>query len=175
MRTFNVKQIMIPLLILLTVFTIVTLLLLSPVYATENNLIAEIHSHPPHACVSKSIHDSSSGMRIMPNGNTREQVRGVVGWMASVFLKSGKQFMTPKYIDVIYTAVFYQDKSINEVGIYGYRFNITIDESMFKAIDDFHGRIMVINDDLLLLLWHEDIRKTEKCYSALEDRLDEHR
>ena len=75
-------------------------------------------------------------MRIMPDGNTREQVRGVVGWMGAVVLQSGKQYMTSKNIDVIYTAVFYQDKPINEVGIYGYKFNITIDKSMFKVIDD---------------------------------------
>ena len=160
--------------ILPPILIVVTAIRLSSIYASEENLIAEIHSHPPFPCVSKSIDDKSSGVRIIPNGSSREQVRGVMGWMGSVALQTGKQYMTAKYIDEIYTAVFYQDKSINEVGIYGYKFNITIDETMFKEIDNFHGRFMVLNDNLLILLWHEDLRKTEECYSALEAKLEEH-
>ena len=146
---------------------------LLPGYASGNDLIAGIHDNPPSPCVSKPAHKMASGVRNFPHGKTDEQIRGVMGWMGSHFLGAGAQYMTSKFIDVVYTSMYYQDKPINEVGIYGYRFNMVIDENMFAANEELRnrGRILVIGNHLLLLLWHE--KRTGKCYAAIEARLEE--
>jgi len=60
-------------------------------------------------------------------------------------------------IDTVYTAVFYQDRPINEVGIYAYRFVQPMRSDDFKAKPEFNGRLFVIKNELLVLLWHEDL------------------
>jgi hypothetical protein len=142
-------------------------------HANGNDLIAGIHNNPPSPCVSKPAGKMASGVRNFPHGQTREQVRGVMGWMGSHFLASGAEYMTSKFIDVVYTSMYFQDKPINEVGIYGYEFNIFIDENMFQANEELQnrGRIMVIGNHLLLLLWHE--KRAQECYAAMEVRLEE--
>ena len=79
--------------------------------------------------------------------------------------------MNSKDIDTVYTAVFYEKEPINEVGIYGYRFKEPIDANLFKAKPELDGRLFVIDNRLLVLLWHEDIRKTGQCLSAMEKAL----
>ncbi len=139
--------------------------------ASERTLFEELHSQPPEPCVSKSIDDKSSLIVINPKGEAREEIRDHMGAIASIFLSSGSNYMTSKYIDTIYTAVFYEKEPINEVGIYGYRFKKPIDSNLFKAKPVLDGRLFVINNRLLVLLWHEDIRKTGQCFSAMEKAL----
>jgi hypothetical protein len=90
-------------------------------------------------------------------------------------VSSDKQYLTPKYIDTIdtvYSAVFYENDPINEIGIYGYRFRTPIEADDFKAVPEFHGKLFVLNRELLILLWHKDIRRTERCFSAIEKILE---
>ena len=142
--------------------------------ASEHSLIEELHNQPPEPCVSKSIDDKSSLIEINPKGETREEIRDHMGAIASIFLSSGSNYMTSKYIDTIYTAVFYEKEPINEVGIYGYRFKKPIDSNLFKAKPELDGRLFVIDNRLLVLLWHEDIRKSGQCFSAMKKALLKH-
>lgn len=143
----------------------------SDALASEHALIAELHNQPPMPCVSKSTDDTSSFIRIAPKGVTSAETRDHMAAFASIFLSSGANHMTSKYIDTIYTAVFYEKEPINEVGIYGYRFERRINSNMFKAKPELNGKLFVINGTLLVLLWHEDIRKTGQCFSAMEKAL----
>jgi hypothetical protein len=97
-----------------------------------------------------------------------------MAWMASKFIISGKQYLNSKHIDTVYTAVFYENEPINEIGIYGYRFISPIKPNDFKASPEFHGRLFVINGELLILLWHEELSKTARCFSAIEKILELH-
>ncbi len=137
----------------------------------EHSFVVELHNQPPTPCVSKSTDDTSSGISIAPKGTAREEVIDHMGWIASVFLNSSQNLMTSKNIDTVYIAVFYENKPINEIGVYGYRFKNKIKSEMFEANPELNGRLFVINNRLLILLWHEDIRKTGKCYSAMEKTL----
>lgn len=141
------------------------------VLASEHSLIAELHNQPPIPCVSKPSYDTSSGIAISPEGVTGQEIRDHMGVFTRIFLSSGANYMTSKYIDTVYTAVFYDKAPINEVGIYGYRFEKPINSNMFEAKPELNGRLFVINNRLLVLLWHEDIRKTGQCFSAMEKAL----
>ncbi len=136
--------------------------------ASEHSLIEKLHYQPPEPCISKSTDDKSSLIRISPKGKTREEIRDHMGAIASIFLSSGSNYMTSKYIETIYTAVFYEKDPINEVGIYGYRFMESIDSNLFEANSELNGRLFVFNNKLLVILWHEDIRKTGQCFAAME-------
>lgn len=138
------------------------------VHASERSLIAELHNQPPVPCISKAADDTSSLIAISPQGVTREEVRHHMAAFASIFLSSGANYMTSKYIDTVYTAVFYEEEPINEVGIYGYRFENPINSNMFKAKPELNGDLFVINNNLLVVLWHEDKSKTNQCFSTLK-------
>lgn len=150
---------------------IIVYMLTPIVFASEQSLIAELHKQPPASCISKAIEDTSSGIAIAPDGVTREDVIDHMGAFASFVLSTGANNMTSKHIDTVYTAVFYEKEPINEVGIYGYRFKEPINSEMFVAKPELNGRLLIINNRLLVLLWHEDIRKTGLCYSAMEKTL----
>jgi hypothetical protein len=139
--------------------------------ASEHSLIEELHNQPPESCVSKSTDDKSSLIAISPKGNTREEIRDYMGSFAAIFLSSGSDYMTSKYIETAYTAVFYEKEPINEVGIYGYRFKESIDSNLFEAKPELNGKLFVFNNRLLVILWHEDIRKTGQCFTAMEKAL----
>jgi len=147
---------------------------LSISFASDHALIAKIYKSPPSPCISKAIDDMSSGMRLHPDGITREEVRSTMAWMASKFVTTGKQYLTSKHIDTVYTAVFYENEPINEIGIYGYRFISPIQPNDFKANPEFHGRLFVLNGELLILLWHEEFSKTARCFSAIDKLLELH-
>ncbi len=153
------------------VFFIIVYMGFTNTLASERTLFEGLHSQPPEPCISKSIDDKSSLIAINPKGEKREEIRDHMGAIASIFLSSGSNYMTSKYIDTIYTAVFYENEPINEVGIYGYRFEKPIDYNLFEAKPELDGRLFVINNRLLVLLWHEDIHKTEQCFSAMEKAL----
>jgi len=147
---------------------------LSISFAFDQALITKIYKTSPSPCISKAIDDTSSGMRMHPDGITREEVCSIMAWMASKFLTSGMQYLTSKNIDTVYTAVFYENEPINEIGIYGYRFISQIQPNDFKASPEFHGRLFVLNGELLILLWHEELSKTAGCFSAIEKILELH-
>jgi hypothetical protein len=153
------------------VFFIIIYGWLTNTLASEHSLIEELHNQPPKPCVGKSIDDKSSLIAISPKGKTREEIRNHMGAIASIFLSSGSKYMTSKYIEKIYTAVFYEKKPINEVGIYGYRFKESIDSDLFEANSELNGKLFVFNSKLLVILWHEDIRKTGQCFTAMEKAL----
>ncbi len=153
------------------VFFVIVYGWLANTVASEPSIIEELHNQPPEPCVSKSIDDKSSLIAINPKGETREEIRDHMGAIASIFLSSGSNYMTSKYIDTIYTAVFYENEPSNELGIYGYRFDKPIDYNLFEAKPELDGRLFVIDNRLLVLLWHEDIRKTGQCFSAMEKAL----
>jgi hypothetical protein len=42
---------------------------------------------------------------------------------------------------------------------------------MFKAHKEMNGKILVLNNRLLVLLWHERLERTAHCFAALEQAL----
>ena len=153
---------------LLAIFLVALQSPLSISFAFDAALIANIHKTPPSPCISKTIDDTSSGMRMHPDGITREEVRNIMAWMASKFVATGKQYLNSKHIDTVYTSVFYENEPINEIGIYGYRFISPIEPNDFKAIPEFNGRLFVLHGELLIFLWHEELSRTARCFSAIE-------
>lgn len=141
--------------------------------ASESVVVAELHSNPPSPCVAKDIEDMSSGIAIVPTGNTHDEVWGIMGAMASVFLSAGASLMTAKNIEVVYTAVFFENEPRNEIGIYAYKFKERIDKSMFSPRPELNGKFFVIDRNLLVLLWHEDYDKTARCFEAMDKLLTE--
>jgi len=114
-------------------------------------------------------------MKGHPEGITREDVIRVMVWMASKFVDAHRDLLSAQSvrdIDTVYTAVFYQDRPINEVGIYAYRFVQPMRSDDFKAKPEFNGRLFVIKNELLVLLWHEDLSRTAGCFSAIENALE---
>ena len=79
--------------------------------------------------------------------------------------------MSPNNTQVVYTAVFYEDKPMNEIGIYGYKFAGAISPDMFVAHKELNGQLFVIANRLLILLWHEKYEKTARCFEALKQAL----
>jgi len=160
------------LVIILLVFAIA---LPSASLAADQPMITTLHKRPPSPCVSKAPDDTSSGMKGHPEGITREDVIRVMVWMASKFVDAHRDLLSAQSvrdIDTVYTAVFYQDRPINEVGIYAYRFVQPIRSDDFKAKPEFNGRLFVIKNELLILLWHEDLSRTAGCFSAIENALE---
>ena len=141
------------------------------VQADTDNLIAELHANPPPACTAKSIYDKSSGISIFPGGKTDHQLRGVMGGLASMFLAEGGSRMSANNIQVVYTAVFYEQQPKNEIGLYGYKLSEVISPSMFVAHEELNGQLFVIGNRLLVLLWHENYKKNARCYEALKKLL----
>ena len=139
--------------------------------ASAQGIVVELHKTPPSPCISKAPDDKTQGMKTFPDGITREDVCRIMVWMVSKFVTSDKEYLTPKDIDIIdtvYSAVFYESDPINEIGIYGYRFRTPIQADEFRTFPEFHGKVFVLNRELLILLWHEDTRRTERCFSAIE-------
>ena len=108
---------------------------------------------------------------INPTGERREEIRDHMSAIASIFLSSGSEYMSSKYFKTVYTAVFYEYEPINEAGIYGYHFKKPIDSNKFEANTDLNGKLFVIDNILLVLLWHEDIKKTGLCFAAMDNSL----
>ena len=138
-------------------------------------LIAAIHSKPPQPCIAKTVEDRSSGIAILPGGKSDEQWRRIMGGFAAVFLEKGAELMAPQNTTAVYTAVFYEEHPINEIGIYGYDFAIPIAAEMFSPRDGLNGRFIVVDGRLLILLWRENSEKTVACFRALEQSLTRHR
>ena len=157
----------------LRVICVVVVIFLVPlnIHSSDNHLIAALHANAPVPCIAKDIEDKSSGISRYPNGKADEQLRGVMGGLASMFLSEGSERMSPDKTDMVYTAVFYEGDPIFEVGIYAYRFTDSIDANMFEAHDGINGKFFVLNNQLLVLLWHEKLEKTERCFIALESAL----
>ena len=88
-----------------------------------------------------------------------------------MFLSEGASRMSPNNTQVVYTAVFYEQQPINEIGTYGYKFAEAISPSMFVANEELNGQLFVIANRLLVLLWHENYEKTARCYEALKETL----
>jgi len=137
-------------------------------YTIDESVILNLHSSPPNACIAKPTDDRSSLIAITPGGDTREEVIVHMAAMASIFLSSGREYMTSKNITAVYTAVFFEGEPINEVGVYAYRFRNKIDAEMFTPVPELNGRIFVLGRHLLVLLWREDVAKTGGCFLALE-------
>jgi len=157
--------------IILLVFA---LALPSATFAADQPIITTLNKRPPSRCVSKAPYDTSSGMKTRTEGITREDVMRVMVCMASKSVDSNRDLLSAqsaRNIDTVYTAVFYQDNSINEVGIYAYRFFQPIRLDDFKATE-FNGKLFVINNELLVLLWHEDLSRTAGCFSAIGKALE---
>ena len=95
-----------------------------------------------------------------------------MGGLAAVFLSKGAVLMAPINTKTVYAAVFYQEKPINEIGIYGYEFAIPIDSSMFKAHGELNGKVFVLDNRMLILLWHESLERTAECFQALGNILE---
>jgi hypothetical protein len=114
-------------------------------------------------------------MKTYPEGVTREDVIQVQAWIAAHMVSRGQELLfseSARSIDKAYTAIFYQDKPVNEVGIYAYRFTKPIRPDDFKASPEFHGRLFVIDNELLVLLWHKGLDRTVQCFSAIEKTLE---
>ena len=135
------------------------------------DLIAQLHASAPTPCIAKALDDKSSGIANFPGGKTDEELRGIMGGLAAMFLATGGSRMSSKNTQVVYTAVFYEGQPINEIGIYGYKFAEAISPSMFTAHEGLNGQLFVIAERLLILLWHENYKKTARCYEALKGRL----
>lgn len=146
-------------------------MLLFQFVAAEDNLISRLHANAPQPCVAKSTDDRSSGIAIFPQGKSDEELRGIMGGIASIFLSQGAPLMAPNNTVAVYTAVFYEENPINEIGIYAYKFADPIKPDMFTAKEELNGKIFVIDNQLLVLLWHEDYVKTARCFNAIKDSL----
>lgn len=133
-----------------------------------DQLISVLHAQPPDPCTAKSRDDMSSGIRIYPDGESDEQLRGVMGGLATVFLKKGAELVAPQNTTAVYTAVFYGGAPINEVGIYGYEFTIPIDATLFEAHEELNVKLHVIDGKLLLVLWSEKAEAAMACFRALD-------
>lgn len=136
--------------------------------AEETSLVADLYANPPPPCLAKGIEDRSSLIAIDPSGSTREELVGIMGSMASIFLDAGANHMTARNIETVYTAVFFEDEPVNEIGIYAYKFRDQIDQSMFSPREEPGGKFFVIDRNLLVLLWREQSVKTTRCFSALD-------
>ena len=68
--------------------------------------------------------------------------------------------------------MFYEKEPINEVGIYAYRYIHPIRLDDFRAKPDLYGRLFVINNELLVILWHKGKSRTAGCFSAIEKALE---
>jgi len=144
-------------------------------FAAGQNIVAALHKSPPAPCVSKAPDDRSPGYITHPEGITRQDVIQVQAWLASNIVDSDRDLLslkTAQNIDTAYTAVFYEKEPINEVGIYAYRFINRIQTEDFRPKPGLHGRLFVINDELLVILWHKDKSKTAGCFSAIEKALE---
>jgi hypothetical protein len=147
----------------------------SAAFAADRNIVAELHKSPPAPCVSKAPDDRSPGYITHPEGITRQDVIQVQVWIASHMVEANSDLLslqTGRNIDTAYTAVFYEKEPINEVGIYAYRYIHPIRSDDFRAKPDFNGGLFVINDELLVLLWHKGKSRTAGCFSAMEKALE---
>jgi len=144
-------------------------------FSADWNIIATLHKSPPSPCVSKAPDDRSPGYITHPEGITRQDIIQVQTWIASLIVDSDRDLLSPqsaRNIDTVYTAVFYEKESINEVGIYAYRFIHPIRQDDFRPKPDLNGRLFVIKGELLVLLWHKDKNRTAQCFAALGNALE---
>lgn len=158
----------IPLVLLQLVFAFLS----SSAGGIEKDFIAKLHANPPPPCIAKRTDDKSSGIAMFPDGNRDEQLRGILGRLAAMFLSKGAALMAPSNTKTVYTAVFYQEKPINEIGVYGYEFAIPLDSSMFKAHGELNGKVFVLDNHTLILLWHESLERTAECFQVLGNILE---
>lgn len=136
--------------------------------AEGTSLVADLYANPPPPCVAKGVEDMSSLIAIDPAGSTREELVGIMGSIASIFLSAGANHMTAENIEAVYTAVFFEEEPINEVGIYAYKFRGQIDQAMFSPREELGGKFFVIGRNLLVLLWRERSARQTRCFSELD-------
>jgi hypothetical protein len=144
-------------------------------FAADQNIVAALHKSPPAPCVSKAPDDRSPGYITHPEGITRQDVIQVQTWIAANVVEANRDLLslqTVRNIDTAYTAVFYEKEPINEVGIYAYRYVHPIRLDDFRAKPDLNGRLFVINNELLVILWHKGKSRTAGCFSAIEKALE---
>ena len=139
-------------------------------WAADGSVITQLHANAPSPCIAKGP-DESAGMKTNPAGDKRQQFIGIMGSMAGMFMHQGRERMSPNNIDIVYTAVFYETKPINEIGIYAYLFNYSLKPEMFEARPELTGDFFILDKKLLVLLWREKGDKTKQCYEALAKRL----
>jgi len=143
--------------------------------AADMNIVAALHKSPPAPCVSKVPEDRSPGHITHPEGVTRQDIIQVQTWIASTVVDADRDLLslqTVRNIDTAYTAVFYEKEPINEVGIYAYRYIHPIRLGDFRAKPDFNGRLFMIDNELLVILWRKDKGRTAGCFSAIEKVLE---
>jgi hypothetical protein len=138
-----------------------------PAVAASELRIAELYGDPPSPCIAKPREDRSSLVPLVPEGDEREEVIGIMGGLVAMFLRKGSERIQPANIAAVYTAVFYQDEPRNEIGVYAYRFRESIESAQFEVQPGLNGRILVIGGELLVLLWHEEMRRTGECFAAM--------
>jgi hypothetical protein len=157
------------------IFTVCVLTLPVASSAADTNIVAALHKSPPAPCVSKAPDDRSPGYITHPEGITRADVIQVQTWIAATVVEAERDLLslqTARNIDRAYTAVFYEKEPINEVGIYAYRYIHPIQLDDFRAKPDLNGRLFVINNELLVILWHKGKSRTAGCFSAIEKALE---
>jgi hypothetical protein len=157
------------------ILTVFALVLPSAACAADRNIVSELHKSPPAPCVSKAPDDRSPGHITHPEGITRQDLIQVQTWIASTVVEANRDLLslqTGRNIDAAYTAVFYEKEPINEVGIYAYRYIHPIRPDDFRAKPDLNGRLFVINNELLVILWHKGKSRTAGCFSAMEKALE---
>ena len=110
-------------------------------------------------------------MAIAPDGDSRGELVGIMGAFAAATLTSGMEYMTPSQIGMVFTAVFFEEEPKYEVGIYAYLFHDTIDSNAFELSPEINGKLFVIDEKLLVLLWQERPDKSMACFSELDEVL----
>ncbi len=141
------------------------------VHAAERELLARLYDVPPSPCLAVP-HDAPTALvAIAPEGIAREETVAHLAAMGGLFLARGAERMTPRHIETVFTAVFYQEMPANEVGAYGYLFREPVDVAMFAGHEELNGRVFVVGGRLLVLLWHEGLDRAGACYAALAERI----
>ncbi len=97
-----------------------------------------------------------------------------MGMFVSPALESGAHLLSSKDVVAVYTAVFYQDASINEVGIYAYQLRNAVAPGTFVTSEGFNGNVRVLEGRLLVVLWHEKLDRTRACFEAMDKALEAH-
>jgi len=157
------------------IFAVCALALASASSAADQNIVAALHKSPPAPCVSKAPDDRPPGYITHPEGITRQDVIQVQTRIAANVVEADRELLslqTARNIDTAYTAVFYEKEPINEVGIYAYRYIHPIRLDDFRAKPDLNGRLLIINNELLVILWHKGKSRTAGCFSAIEKALE---
>ena len=113
-----------------------------------------------------------ASQQYQPDGESDEQLRGVMGGLAAMFLVKGADLMAARNTTAVYTAVFYTRDPANEIGLYGYEFATPIDATMFEAHGELNGELHVLGNRMLIVLWRERSETTVECFQAISNVLE---